>query len=293
MEENTDLQITLEEDSTLVTGGQVYIQGVKEPSLLNDNLYTVTSQGGRTYSLDDTATTDRVNRYQKPQNVIVSALEKNFIADTNNEERIVYGPGHTNGPLTIQTVKEHTLSANEDFLVDGMLATREDNVSNTGKNQDTTTINVNNTWRNYAQRFRTGSNPDGYEMQSASIIFGSDRPSTGEVSLHIRSDGSNNPSGSTLANLVDPSSITAGENKFTLSTPLHLDPDTHYWVEVRRNSGSFQLAGTDSNGEDSTSSDGWQIGNNAHFISSGSWQGLSNSRSLLIKVEASELAIGY
>ena len=289
IEQNSNFQVTLQSGHTLSDNDRVYVQGIKQPSSLNENIYTISLVSGDTYSLDGTRTSSRTDKYKKSQNLIKTPLEKNFIADTNNEERHM---NPSNGPLGIRTVKPHSLNENDEFLVDGMIAAREDNVSNTGQNQDTTTININNSWRNYAQRFRTGSNSDGYEMQSASIIFGDDRPSTGEVSLHIRSDDSNNPSGTTLANLVDPSSITEGENKFTVSSPLHLDPDTHYWVEVRRNSGSFQLAGTDSNGEDSTSSDGWQIGNNAHFISSGSWQGLNNSRSLLIKVEASELRLG-
>ena len=115
-------------------------------------------------------------------------------------------------------------------------------------------------WR-YAQEFRTGSASGGYDISEVILHFDDDSTS-GTSTVTVR--------GGTSANPADPNAVLAtmtrdspkrGSRGFTPSSPVHLEPETSYWIVLEHsdaNGPPWQRAAI-SSGLDSDSQAGWQI----------------------------------
>ena len=116
------------------------------------------------------------------------------------------------------------------------------------------------TWR-FAQEFRTGSASGGYDISEVILHFDDDSAS-GTSTVTVR--------GGTSANPADPNAVLAtmtrdspkrGSRGFTPASPVHLEPETSYWIVLEHsntNGPPWQRAAI-SSGLDSESQAGWQI----------------------------------
>ena len=124
-----------------------------------------------------------------------------------------------------------------------------------------------------AQQFTTGDNEDGYTLSSIQIYIkefgGSD---AARISIY-EADSSGKPD-SSLYQLTNPSPFANSSlNTFTAPANATLAKETKYLVVAEATSGSYQIAYTSSNAEDSGKANGWSINNRRHTrdSDSGSW----------------------
>ncbi len=114
-----------------------------------------------------------------------------------------------------------------------------------------------------AAQFTTGSNSDGYTLSSVALI-GDNAQQTVPLTVTLRARSGVRPSSTVLATFTNPSSWVAGENFFTLSSPVKLEPDTSYWVYADTSGASnSDLAGVAfilNNAADGRSLPGWSFG---------------------------------
>ena len=141
-------------------------------------------------------------------------------------------------------------------------------VSNTGKATDPNyNVIVGSSSGNkfsQAQRFTTCDNEDGYTLSSVRIYIrnfaGSDAV---RVSIY-EADSSSLPD-SSIYPLMNPGSIANDSfNTFTAPANATLAKETKYFVVAEAASGSFTVAYTSSNSEDSGKANGWNINNKRH-----------------------------
>ncbi len=99
-------------------------------------------------------------------------------------------------------------------------------VSNTGRADNGSRDPGSN---DYAQPFRTGSNTDGYTLDSIVLDFNS-APSSNRLTITVREHDSGDPSGTVLYTLTNPASFSSGLNEFSAPSDASLDANTTYWV---------------------------------------------------------------
>ena len=140
-------------------------------------------------------------------------------------------------------------------------------VSNHGED-DTSATNVV-----HAQRFKTGSNANGYTISEIQIRLGS---GSGSTSVLLRNNSSSRPGGTVVASFTNPDSLTSDAvNTFTASSAVPLARGTLYWVVVNEGvSGTRRSIGT-TNGDGETGEAGWSLDNDrvwSNTPSLGSWE---------------------
>ena len=142
---------------------------------------------------------------------------------------------------------------------------------------DTTYRNDNN---RYAQKFRTGDNPEGYLVTNVKIRL--DTGSTG-VRVSIREGGTNPGS-----QLYDLGTIEGRNPEITAPVGAILEPDTDYFIEFRGVASSHKARTyetTSNNAEDSSGLNDWDIADDCRHYSSGSWRGcFPSGASLSIRI---------
>ena len=147
-------------------------------------------------------------------------------------------------------------------------------------------FNVGGSHPRFAGAFTTGPAGGGYGLASVTLrvgmLFGS--TPTPDIAIHRDSNGA---PGQRLFSLVIPSGNEfAGLLPFGAPSGTLLTPNTTYWVVVGTSSGSFRLALTNTDAENSGNQPGWSIGND-HASMSGpdaSWV-TDSARSVQMAVE--------
>ena len=109
-----------------------------------------------------------------------------------------------------------------------------------------------------AQPFRTGSNPDGYVLNSIELtsgISGTDPAKFPTLTLH-----SGSATGMTVATFPTPGGLPDGRNiEYTLATPVPLEQSTTYWVVTGATPVSSDWHVAASATTDSSTASGWTI----------------------------------
>ena len=132
-----------------------------------------------------------------------------------------------------------------------------------------------------AQGFTTGTNNDGYTLDSIGFRFHtiSDTSTAGsELTVTLNANNNGYP-GNTSCTLTDPSTFTSsGVQTFNApqsgTTCPTLDASTTYFVVIERastNTGNIYLSDTKSHGEDSGSANSWSIKDGSNYFSLSSW----------------------
>ena len=140
-------------------------------------------------------------------------------------------------------------------------------------------VDVNGDYRELAQRFTSGSNPNGYTLSKAAIWFTA-LPTNANITnfvAAIYTNASNRP-GTVKYTLTNPSGnfATNGRKDFSAAADSTLDPGTKYWLVLKNDNATdgqnTSAASTDS-GKDSDSLAGWSIEGQRFQRSSrsGSW----------------------
>ena len=159
-------------------------------------------------------------------------------------------------------------------------------VSNTGQTAST----PGNFSSDYAQAFTTGANAEGYKLTGADLDIGfANTAGSTDPALAVRiyTDSSATP-GRVLGSLRQPSSLSAGVNRFEASFGgVDLDPGTTYWVVIDprslgNKSPTMQL--TTSDAEDSGKAAGWSIADAGRSRTATGWTALGSSRALKIGI---------
>ncbi len=163
-------------------------------------------------------------------------------------------------------------------------------VSNIGQSLGTATVSTSEF--EFAQGFRTGTNPNGYTIESIEIRFSSIHTNTAAPTVTLRKDSH---TGTVVATLTAPSSFDSGNRTFSVPDPDNppvLTRNTDYFVYV--SGGSAHLDLTNSNFEDEGGKSGWNVHNSAwrlEPVSPGSLPGYySQPRSVMrIRVNGTEI----
>ena len=107
-------------------------------------------------------------------------------------------------------------------------------VSNTGQRDSSSRpADINE----LAQAFDTGSNSDGYNLNSIVADFATAPTGTGTLTVTVREDVSGDPSRSGLYTLINPT-LSIGSNEFLAPTNAALDANTTYWIVASYSTGS-------------------------------------------------------
>ena len=133
------------------------------------------------------------------------------------------------------------------------------------------------------QGFTTGSDPDGYSLESIGLRFRNISvlsTAGSELTVTLNQNINNNFPGDALCTLIDPPTFTSdGVQTFTAPTSEEdlcptLAANTTYHAVVARenvNTGAISLNLTNSPNEDTGGADGFSIRDEGHYILSGSW----------------------
>ena len=151
-------------------------------------------------------------------------------------------------------------------------------VKNTGQTADSTALQLDSTNSKRAQQFTTGTSSNRYTLRSIGIDFGSIfviATAGTELTVMVNEDDNGNP-GNALCTLGDPATFTSsGVQAFDApATCPTLAPSTTYFVVIDRvtvGPGAISLSITSSSAEDTGGAVGWSIGNDRHYLQSGSW----------------------
>ena len=172
-------------------------------------------------------------------------------------------------------------------------------VRNTGQAVDSSAnIALNITTISVAQQFTTGTESDGYILESIGMRFTNiASPSTAgsELTATLNEDSSGQP-GNTLCTLDDPPNFrSSGVNTFTVPTSGSdmcptLAASTTYYLVIKRdnNTDAIIVSGTDTSAEDTGSEPGWVIGDGPHSYVIVSWS-QSNNQPLMIEVKGASV----
>ena len=155
-------------------------------------------------------------------------------------------------------------------------------VSNIGQ---TTAASTSNPGFNYAQPFKTGSNADGYTLESVEIEFNAARTDATGLTVQLATV-TTTPTITVVATMTNPSSIGVGANTFTAPSATKLTAGTDYAVLV---TGTAQnMRRTASFNEDSGAAAGWHIWDGVYYRSTGGWNGSTN----VLKIRVNGTVIG-
>ena len=150
-------------------------------------------------------------------------------------------------------------------------------VKNTGIGSVNPLINTDSTGHEFAQKFRTGSHAEGYNVDSVGINFASTGSLTGSFrspTVTVNEDGLS--PGARVCTLSFPSSYQTGVNTFNASDSCRLEANSNYFVLLktgcRRGGCKPGILTTASSGED-VFAPGWSIGNFFHHYNDveGTW----------------------
>ena len=120
-----------------------------------------------------------------------------------------------------------------------------------------------------AQAFSTG--PDGLDiLQSIEVKVKTPPGSTSDISAAVYTEASGNP-GTKLYDLINPSTILSGVQKFTAPGGAALEGNTDYFVVFSSSGGAMTLAETASDNEDAGGAAGWSVGDRGHYSSVSVW----------------------
>ena len=118
----------------------------------------------------------------------------------------------------------------------------------------------------FANKFTTGGNAQGYELDSVEIILGSRTYSNGVLIRVVPSDGSNRPnfsSASSVITLKDRDQIGSGFSRFGARLGTILDASTSYFVVVsglnRLSPVGYLLAASPAGRTDEGAAEGWSL----------------------------------
>ncbi len=159
-------------------------------------------------------------------------------------------------------------------------------VSNTGR-ADSGSRNPGGS--DYAQPFRTGSNADGYTLDSIVLDFNS-APTSGTLTLTLRENDSGNPSGTVLYTLTNPASLLSGLNEFSAPSNASLDAGSTYWVVASHsssNGGPTWWRTLLSTGIDPGNAAGWRINQRYKQAARGtsSWSAGGGARAFQMQIK--------
>ena len=177
--------------------------------------------------------------------------------------------GNAEGPL-------HSL------LTDAVVAA-EVLVQNTGQYSDGFVTTLSSTYSKRAQEFTTGSNAEGYSLNSIGFLFHniSNTSTAGsQLTVTLNAESSDGNPGAALCTLTDPESFSAaGVHTFRVSTTITnlcptLAANTTYFAVIERvvvTSDTISLKSTTSSSEDVGRAPGWSIGNDRRYRGAVSW----------------------
>ena len=156
-------------------------------------------------------------------------------------------------------------------------------VRNTSQTAQNAPSNLTATSPKNGQGFTTGSDSDGYSLESIGFRFrniSALSTAGSELTVTLNQNINNNFPGNALCTLIDPPTFTSdGVQTFTAPTSEEdlcptLAANTTYHAVVARenvNTGAISLNITNSPNEDPGGADGFSIRNGGHYILSGSW----------------------
>ena len=139
----------------------------------------------------------------------------------------------------------------------------------------------------HAQGFTTGTYSPGYVLTSIELNVGT-APANGTLTVTVREASGDDPSGTDLYTLTNPSNLGTGYRTFDALDDSILNANTTYFVVMTfnpdANATQPQWGATDSNRQDSVSQKGWSIANHRHTRSAGTvnWSSVTNAK---IKIE--------
>ena len=128
-----------------------------------------------------------------------------------------------------------------------------------------------------AQAFTTGANAEGYTLTD--IVIPMAATPTG-VSIKVTTGS---PTGTVLATLTNPETLSNGNNTFTAPDGTSLSANTTYVVIIEGSGGTISSGNVD--GEDSEGLSDWSISNNGYHrqaSSSGAWTEDTNSKKIQV-----------
>ena len=134
-----------------------------------------------------------------------------------------------------------------------------------------------------SQHFRTGSNSDGYTLETVELYWRD--PTSDTYSMKVCTADSNNNPTSTCTDLTPPTVFLVELLPFTAPGGMQLDADTTYAVVLTSQAGGesgYIVLGP--NGEDPRIDSGWTIGNEYRFRSGGTWSDDSTNQSLVLQL---------
>ena len=132
------------------------------------------------------------------------------------------------------------------------------------------------------QAFTTGNNDLGYVVTSVEVYFTSGSASASHITASLHRMNSGEP-GDKVADLINPDSIVAGSNVFSVPSGTVLSAGTDYAV-VFSISGNWNLGGTYSRREDSDSQSDWSIEDTYYNLVGSGYTAPLGRFSLMIRV---------
>ena len=132
------------------------------------------------------------------------------------------------------------------------------------------------------QAFTTGNNDLGYVVTSVEVYFTSGSASASHITASLHRMNSGEP-GDKVADLINPDSIVAGSNVFSMPSGTVLSAGTDYAV-VFSISGNWNLGGTYSRREDSGSQSDWSIEDTYYNLVGSGYTAPLGRFSLMIRV---------
>ncbi len=116
-------------------------------------------------------------------------------------------------------------------------------VSNLGQTDSTLFTVEGSSW--LAQRFVTDNSAPSFDLVSVVLQMGAPANTGSSITVALRESTGNQP-GDFIQNLSGPTTPGAGDQTFTPSLPLTLNPNTSYWIvaEVLAGTGSYSWVTT-------------------------------------------------
>ena len=154
-------------------------------------------------------------------------------------------------------------------------------VSNTGQTAASTTSGGA---ANKAQVFRTGSNPNGYALDSIDVVSADGQ--SDEFSVALYTTNSSGYPNTVMTNLSAPGSFAAGTLTFTAPAGgIRVAASTDYAVVFSSTSTNLELGLTSSHAEDSGAAAGWSVANRRFTINNVNAWGVDSDQPYRIAVK--------
>ena len=123
--------------------------------------------------------------------------------------------------------------------------------------------------REVAQEFSTG--PDGVDiLQSIEVKVRTPPSSSSDISVAVYTEASGVP-GTKVYDLINPSTILSGVQKFTAPGGAALEGNTDYFVVFSSSNAAMTLEITSSDNEDAGGAAGWSVGDRGHYSTVSIW----------------------